>query len=210
MKLWSDAFKDGAMIPPQYAFCDKDAASHVRLSDNRNPPLAWSDVPNGTESLVLMVFDNDAPQDRADVNQDGRIVAVQAPRGTFYHWTLVDIAPGQRAIEEGAFSDGVTARGKSPRSGDGAQASARQGLNDYTGWFEGDSAMEGDYYGYDGPCPPWNDQLIHNYIFRLYALDVPQLDLPARFTGDDVKKALFGHILDEAQLIASYTLNPVL
>jgi Raf kinase inhibitor-like YbhB/YbcL family protein len=86
----------------------------------------------------------------------------------------------------------------------------REGLNDYTGWFAGDADMEGDYHGYDGPCPPWNDELVHNYIFRLYALDVPRLDLPATFTGADLRKAIFGHILDEAQLIASYTLNPQL
>ena len=34
--------------------------------------------------------------------------------------------------------------------------------------------MFGDYYGYDGPCPPWNDELVHRYVFTLYALDVAQ------------------------------------
>lgn len=201
MKLWSEAFKDGAAIAEKYAFCAIDPDTHVRLSDNLNPPLAWSDVPNGTASFALMVFDNDAPQDRTDVNQEGRVVPVNAPRGTFFHWSLVDLPGDSRSLAEGAYSRGVTPRGKQPGVG-------RQGINDYTAWFAGDKDMQGDYYGYDGPCPPWNDQLVHNYIFRLYALDTATLDLPARFTGADVKKAIFGHILDEAQLIVSYTLNP--
>ena len=58
----------------------------------------------------------------------------------------------------------------------------RQGLNDYTGWFAGDAQMGGDYYGYDGPYPPFNDLRGHRYFFRLFALDVGTLDLPARFT----------------------------
>ena len=70
--------------------------------------------------------------------------------------------------------------------------------------------MSGNYFGYDGPCPPWNDERVHHYIFRLYALDVPRLDLAARFTCADVLNAIHGHIIDEAQLIATYTLNPAL
>ena len=49
---------------------------------------------------------------------------------------------------------------------------ARQGINDYTGWFAGDKDMAGNYFGYDGPCPPWNDEIPHRYVFTLYALDV--------------------------------------
>ena len=47
-------------------------------------------------------------------------------------------------------------------------------------------------------------------IFRLYALDVPQLALPERFTGQQAHAALYGHILDEAQLVVAYSLNPEL
>ena len=32
--------------------------------------------------------------------------------------------------------------------------------------------MSGDYFGYDGPCPPWNDSIVHHYVFTVYALDV--------------------------------------
>ena len=45
MKLWSDSFKDGAKIPTPFAFCKIDGATHAAMSDNRNPHLAWSDLP---------------------------------------------------------------------------------------------------------------------------------------------------------------------
>ena len=47
MKLRSDSFKDGSAIPGEYAFCVIDPKSHVTLSGNRNPHLAWDDAPAG-------------------------------------------------------------------------------------------------------------------------------------------------------------------
>ena len=44
MKLWSDSFKDGEAIPGESAFCVMDPVSHVAMSSNRNPHLAWSGV----------------------------------------------------------------------------------------------------------------------------------------------------------------------
>ena len=68
--------------------------------------------------------------------------------------------------------------------------------------------MEGDYYGYDGPCPPWNDSLIHHYVFTVYALDLPSLPLAGRFTGADARRAIEGHVLAQASITGTYTLNP--
>ena len=82
-----------------------------------------------------------------------------------------------------------------------------QGLNDYTGWFASDPAMKGDYAGYDGPCPPWNDERVHGYRFAIYALDVGTLGLSGPFTGHDVRKAMEGHVLGKAELIGLYTLR---
>ena len=56
-----------------------------------------------------------------------------------------------------------------------------RGLNDYTKVTASNDAMKGQYYGYDGPCPPWNDELVHHYHFTVYALSVKSLDLPAGF-----------------------------
>ena len=204
MKLWSETFRDGGLMPAYYAFAEIDPASRVRLAGNRNPHLAWDDVPNGTESLALFCIDPDAPQDASLANRDDQALPLTALRGDFYHWSLLDIPISMRMIAAGEFSSGITPRGKAAATG------LRQGINDYTGWFAGDAAMAGDYYGYDGPCPPWNDERIHHYIFRLYALDVPQLALPERFTGQQAHAALYGHILDEAQLVVAYSLNPEL
>ena len=68
--------------------------------------------------------------------------------------------------------------------------------------------MNGDYYGYDGPCPPWNDSILHHYIFTVYALDVERLDVKGDATPENIEAALKGHVLAEAKLMGTYTLNP--
>jgi len=70
--------------------------------------------------------------------------------------------------------------------------------------------MRGDYYGYDGPCPPWNDEIVHRYVFTVFALDIDQLPLDGRFGGPEVRRAMQGHILAQASLTGTYTLNPQL
>jgi len=207
MRLWSDTFRDGGVLPAGYAFAEIDPVKRVRLAANHNPHLAWDEVPNGTESLALFCIDGDAPQDAGLANRAGQTLPLASARGDFFHWSLLDIPLAMRSIAAGQFSSGVTARGKPAASGPGH---LRQGLNDYTGWFAGDPDMAGDYYGYDGPCPPWNDERLHHYLFRLYALDVPRLALAERFTGRQALDALYGHILDEARLVVAYSLNPAL
>ena len=71
MQLTSDSFDDGDSIPSQYT-CDGADVS---------PPLAWSDVPDGTASFALIVDDPDA-------------------RG-FVHWVLTDIPGDARELPEG-------------------------------------------------------------------------------------------------------------
>jgi hypothetical protein len=156
MKLWSNTFRDGGLIPANNAFAAIDPFTHVRLSANRNPHLAWGEVPNGTRSLALLCCDGDAPQVASDVNQEGKMVGERAPRNEFFHWSLVDLPTFVQTLKEGEFSDGVTPRGKSAVTVqhvimNGSEHQLRQGLNDYTCWFAGDPAMAGDYYGYDGP-----------------------------------------------------------
>ncbi len=206
MKLWSDSFADGAVIPGEFAFCLPDPERHVCLGGNRNPHLAWSDVPPGTASFALICYDPDAPSSGEDVNQEGRTVPAGLTRTDFFHWVLIDLAPNLREIGEGEYSAAITPRGK---TGVPTPGGARQGLNDYTGWFASDQDMRGDYHGYDGPCPPWNDEIVHRYIFTLYALDVAQLPMEGRFTGAAVRDALKGHVLAEATWLGRYGLNPL-
>ncbi|GAA5184800.1 YbhB/YbcL family Raf kinase inhibitor-like protein [Niveibacterium umoris] len=204
MKLWSSSIRDGAPIPGEFAFAVPASAGHVALSSNRNPHLAWAENPVGTKSFALICHDPDVPSRGDDVNQEGRTVPLTLPRVDFFHWVVVDIPAGIGEIMAGSFSDGVVARGK-PSAG---PLETRQGLNDYTGWFAGDAAMAGDYFGYDGPCPPWNDELPHRYVFTLYALDIEHVDVAGRFTGADVRKAIDGHVLAQASITGRYTLNP--
>ena len=78
-KLSSSAFAEGGAIPPKYT-CDGGDVS---------PPLAWTGVPAGAKSLVLIVDDPDAPDPKA-------------PKMTWVHWVLYDIPPNATGIAEGA------------------------------------------------------------------------------------------------------------
>ncbi len=205
MKLTSQSFRQSGAIPGRCAFAIPDPKSHVRLSDNRNPELSWSDAPKGAKSFALICVDPDAPTRPDDVNQEGRTVPKSLPRAEFIHWLLVDIPAHVTRIEEGAFSQGVTARGKKNPKG---PSGSRQGPNDYTAWFKGDKDMEGTYLGYDGPCPPWNDELPHHYRFELYALDFARCPVEGAFTAADLRKAIAGHVVAKAEISGVYTLNP--
>lgn len=200
MRIWSQSFEDGQPIPAEFAMGQAEG-----FAANRNPHLAWEDVPEGTRSFALLCIDPDAPTVPETVGRDDMEIPEDQPRADFVHWAMIDIAADVRTIAAGSCSDGVTAKGKQQPAG---PAGSRQGLNDYTGWFAGDAQMGGDYLGYDGPYPPFNDQRVHRYFFRLYALDVAHLDLPARFTAADVLQSITPHLLAEAVLQGRYTLNP--
>lgn len=206
MKLTSDTFEDGGIIPGRCGFSVKDPKNHLRLSQNLSPQLAWRGAPDETQSFALVCIDPDAPATKPDnVNTPGSVIPAKYPRGEFVHWLMADI-PGQLSqIAEGHCSRAVIPGGK--RIPDGPDGS-RQGLNDYTGWFAGDKDMEGPYLGYDGPCPPFNDSIPHHYVFTVYALDVPTLGLKGAFNLQDLRKALDGHVLAEATLTGRYTTNP--
>jgi len=203
MKLWSDSWTNGDRIDARYAAGRIDGAG-VGFSDNINPHLAWSEVPAGTRSLVLICHDFDVPSKGDDVNKTDREIPSDLPRVDFFHWLLVDLPPTLASIAEGEFSRGFTARGK---PGPATLHGARQGLNDYTGWFAGNTEMAGQYFGYDGPFPPFNDSLVHHYVFTLYALGVARLPLEGAFTGAQVREALAGQVLDAATYSGTYTLN---
>lgn len=205
MKLTSETFQDGGVIPGRCAFAVKAPKGHVRLSENLNPDLRWSGAPSGTLGFALICTDPDAPTRPDDVNKEGREVPLKLPRANFIHWVMVDIPAAVTAIAEGSCSRGVVARGKSAPPG---PAGARQGQNDYTGWFSGDADMEGRYLGYDGPCPPWNDSVPHHYRFELFALDIATVPVQGAFTAAQVLAAIEGHVLASASLTGRYSLNP--
>lgn len=201
MRIRSDSFEPGKPIPAEFAMGTPDG-----FGGNRNPHLAWDGVPDGTKSFALLCIDTDAPTDPSLAGKDGVEIPVEHPRGEFVHWAMADIPADIRRIDEGSCSDGITKGGK--RDPDGP-AGARQGLNDYTGWFAGDDGgMRGEYFGYDGPYPPPNDLRVHRYFFRVFALDLESLDLPAKFSAADVFRAIHGHVLAEAATHGTYALHP--
>ena len=140
-----------------------------------------------------------------DFNKEDRKISKDLPRVNFAHWVMVDIRPIDGSIEEAECSDGITPGGKKSPSG---PEGSRQGINDYTQFMSGDPEMEGNYFGYEGPCPPWNDELIHHYRFKLFACDFDKCPVEGAFTEADVKAALEGHIIDEVELTGLYSLNP--
>lgn len=95
MELKSTAFDHMGRIPREYT-CD---------GADRSPPLEWSEVPRGAQSLVLIIDDPDAPDPRA-------------PKMTYVHWVLYDIPP-----QTGGLKAGI-AREELP-------AGTRSGINDW-------------------------------------------------------------------------------
>ncbi|WP_447591222.1 YbhB/YbcL family Raf kinase inhibitor-like protein [Stenotrophomonas rhizophila] len=202
MRLSSTRLQNGQPIAAEFA-----AGDAAGFAPNRNPPLAWSEVPEGTRSFALLCIDPDVPTVPDTVGRQDCTVPRDQPRADFVHWAMADIPATLREIAAGSCSEGFTVKGKTAPAG---PAGSRQGLNDFTGWFAGNPDMAGQYLGYDGPYPPFNDERVHRYFFRLFALDVAQLDLPMPFTAADVHRAMHGHVLAEAALHGTYTLNPAL
>lgn len=205
MKMAITDIRNNEPIDARFAFGAPDEDAHVRLSDNRNPEIRWRDLPDGTRSLVLICVDKSVPSRGDDVNQPDREVPADLPRVDFYHWVMVDIPPDNPGVAEGECSDGVTAHGKKDPPGPGG---ARQGLNDFTGWFAGDADMSGEYFGYDGPCPPWNDSIVHHYHFVLFATGLERCPVEGSFTGGEVLEAIQGQVLSEVRIVGTYSLNP--
>ncbi|MDP2216174.1 MAG: YbhB/YbcL family Raf kinase inhibitor-like protein [Methanolobus sp.] len=71
MMISSSAFENGGLIPIRYT-CD---------GENVNPSLEVENIPEGTESLVLLVDDPDSPS------------------GSFTHWLVWNIPPGSQINE---------------------------------------------------------------------------------------------------------------
>ncbi len=78
MELSSSAFAHHADIP----------SLHTCEGRDQSPPLAWSGVPAGTESLALIVDDPDAPDPAV-------------PKMTWVHWVLYNLPPDTTGLPAG-------------------------------------------------------------------------------------------------------------
>lgn len=205
MKLSSASFLPDQRIPEKFAFGAHDPVLHIRLAENLNPHLKWTGAPANTRSFALICVDPDAPTKPDDVNKEGRVVPASLPRAKFFHWVMIDIPATTAEIAAGECSSGIVAGGKKDLKG---PPGSRQGVNDYTSWFANDPDMAGTYRGYDGPCPPWNDMLVHRYQFTLYALSCERLNVEGDFTAPEALDAMRRFILAEDTLTGTYAINP--
>ena len=98
-----------------------------------------------------------------------------APSGTFTHWVVYNIPAATHTLAEGFRPAGGSATG----------------VNDF------------GKTGYGGPCPP-RGHGPHRYNFKLFALDVPSLDLRAGAKRSDVDRALRGHVVEQATYTGRY------
>lgn len=153
---------------------------------NIRPAMRWSEGPEGTQSYAILMVDPDVPHKFDDANQDGKTLPKDMPRMDFFHWLQANIPTDITALAEGPA--GPVELGVS-------------GQNSY-----GDSGTNGGV-GYDGPCPPWNDERLHHYHFIVYALDTDVLDLDEGFSGEEFRAAIDGHVLAQGEVIGSYTTN---
>ena len=99
----------------------------------------------------------------------------RAPRRTWVHWVVYNLPPDAAALPEAAASAGLP-------------PGAREGLNDWQN------------IGYGGPAPPIGR---HRYFHKLYALDTV-LPVSNVLDKEGVERAMKGHVLAEADLVATY------
>jgi Raf kinase inhibitor-like YbhB/YbcL family protein len=74
--------------------------------------------------------------------------------------------------------------------------------DEVAGAVQGQNSWPSDNIGYRGPAPPPGSGR-HRYVFKLYALD-SLLELESGATKGSLLKAMSGHVLAEAQRIATY------
>ena len=121
-------------------------------------------------------------------NRSPRLEWMHPPEGTRSYALIVDDPDAPR----GTFTHWVhfNIPGELRELAEGQSAGA-DGKNDF------------QQVGYGGPCPPPNHDA-HRYFFKLFALDIPKLDLEAGARREELERAIEGHVLDQTQLMGLY------
>jgi Raf kinase inhibitor-like YbhB/YbcL family protein len=201
-----DSIPNGHTIPADCAFCAADGQGGAAAAPNKSPRISWSKGPKGTASYAVIAYDTDSPAEHREwMNQKDHRLTAATKRKIFFHMVVVDIPANVMELPEGAESDARVVHGK--------QAPAKIGVhaaNSFTQTFAANDALKGTYYGYDGPCSPWNDDNVHHYHFSVYALSAASLDLHGDFSGEAAVAAMHGKVLAQGELLGVYSTNPVL
>ncbi len=191
-----DSLRPGGVILGAYAYCVPAKVGHSTGGPNRSPAISWSKGPAGTASYAIITVDTDVPTVFDSANKEGQVIPATLKRRDFYHWVLVDIPATVTGLPVAADSTRRIAEGKPV----GPTPNGLRGANDF--------GRPGSHGGYDGPCPPWNDAIVHHYHFQVYALNVAHLGLSGGFSGLDAMKAIRGHVLAMGEVVGLYTQNP--
>jgi hypothetical protein len=200
-----DGLKNGGVIPDKYRFCVPAAQGHVAPGPDISPAISWSKGPAGTKSYIITLTDIDnLAEQREKQNKEGMTVPASARRRTVFHWLLIDVPANVTSLPEGAESEGRVPHGK-PQTP--AKVGVR-GLNAFTEFMAANEQMKGQWFGYDGPCPAWNDELAHRNVFTVYALSVASLNLSGAFDGSAAMAALEGKVLAKGELVGLSSTNP--
>ena len=190
MEVSSTVFSRIRRIPIEYTCTDNyyyPEAGLARYGEEKSPPLAWTDAPEGTQSFALISDDPDAVEHE---------LGVLSPRVHWLIWNIpVDVT---ELAERVATTTDVLAIGPN----------TRQGINDFSqiGWsgpcpppnVVSISKRWNPQYGYAS-----KPQVPHGYIFKVYALDT-ELDLAAGANKNDLLAAMDGHILAGGELRGEY------
>jgi Raf kinase inhibitor-like YbhB/YbcL family protein len=181
---------NGDKIPAEHAFC---IATKTEKSSptgkNISPEISWNQAPEGTKSFAIIVVDKDVPTDFTDAGVEGKTIKADMPRQNFYHWGVANISAKTTKIEAG--------KGKDAKLG-------TQTINDYANFMKDKPAKT--FAGYDGPCPPFNDERIHNYYFQVYALNVEKVELPKAATTKQLEEEIQKHIIAKGESLGTYSL----
>ena len=206
LKVKVASIKEGGVVPDKFAFCQPAATGHLAPGKDISPRITWSAGPRGTQSYAVILSDSDSPKENRDkMNKEGTTVPAATPRQTYFHMVLVDIPANVRALKEGNASTARVPHGKPATD----TKVGVPGLNTFTVVTAANDALKGKYYGYDGPCPAWNDELSpHHFTFSVYALSVKSLGLGADFDGPAALAAIKDKTLAEGKLDALYSTNP--
>ncbi len=152
---------------PGTAF-EQDALTRYADRKNTSPPLDWTNLPDGTQSIALLM---DSDQIAHDEDPDAR----------WTHWLIWNLPADATGLPEAvATSTEVAALGPD----------VRQGTNDdKVVGYSGPCPLPVTV-GYREAKP----KIVFEYLFHVYALDTV-LDLPAGATRAEFLNAIEGHVL---------------
>jgi len=173
--------KDGE-IHKTHAKCIATIDGKSTAGENIRPRVSWEGAPKGTLSYAIVVSDPDVPADLRLANKKDTTISKNDDRQTFYHWVHFNIPPEVHAMPAGStFGYGTAAKNTVSNSP-----------------------------RYDGPCPPWNDEKLHHYHFKIIALDVKKIELESGADTLDALEAINAHSIGEVERVGTYTLNPTM